>query len=259
VPTGAAGMGVAVGAVTMRTTPSALALVVVQLVGCTAPAEPDELAGETDEDGESGKGDAADSFTFFTLRPDVGACTAERCRFFAARANRRYTNCGAADGWIDECVVDKLDLAGTGFSAAEQRRYLDRLWSEEKILVRGELTHAVDPVRATLAVTELWIPALANPWPPPEGTYVRLRDDGQPCVDASCARVTEHRINSSRTAAIHVFEFDYVGLPPDELDAAIATVRSNDGVIVIGERFYRDGGAIKGRRANQLFRKATAN
>jgi hypothetical protein len=232
------------------------------LVGCVHPPEPDdidELAGETAEDGESGKDDAADSFTFFTLRPDVGACTPERCRFFAARANRKFTNCGPQDGWIDECVVDKLELAGTGFSATEQRGYVDRLWSEEKILVRGELTHAPDPSRATLAVTELWIPALPNPWPPPEGTYVRLRDDGLACTGASCARVTEHRINSSRTAAIHVFELDYVGLAPDELDAANKAVGSSDGVIVVGERFYREGGAIKGRRANQLFRKATTN
>ncbi len=106
--------------------------------GCADDAAPDELAGESDQDGESGKGDAADAFTYFEVTPDVRACSldADCGGFFVSRPNRATTACVEGDV-SPSCYVSSIDwsrtlLAGTTAFEAKLRE-------GAPILLRGEL------------------------------------------------------------------------------------------------------------------------
>jgi hypothetical protein len=217
----------------------------------------DELAGETSEDGEAGKGDSVDAFTFFKQRPDVGPCTADQCSFFVSRANRSYTNCLLDQGSFDECEVD-IDLTRTGMSASQQQSYRDRLWNEEKILLRGELVENADKTKTILAITELWVPQNGGPYWPDDGTYVRLADNGLRCITSPCANIGEQRINSSRDASIHMYDLSQLGIDDETVTQADDAIYGGDGVIVVGDRYYKTDSGIttKGRRANELYFKA---
>lgn len=229
-------------------------LLAVPLAGCTDDPAADELAGESSTDGEAGKGDSVDAFTYFRQRPDVGACTADHCSFFVSRANRSFTNCLRGQGSYDECEVD-IDLTGTGMPASVQASYRERLWNEEKILLRGELSENADHTKTVLVVTELWIPQSGGAWWPSEGTYVRLKDNGLRCITAPCPSIGEQRINSSRGANIHTFDLLPTGADDEAVGRAEEAIYSGDGVIVVGER-YTTSNEAKGRRAEELYLKA---
>src|SRR5436190_11385210 len=75
---------------------------------------PDELAGESDSDGDVGKGDTADAFTYFEVTPDLRACSlnADCGGFFVSRAGRAKTTC--IDGTSSSrCYVSSLDFSRT--------------------------------------------------------------------------------------------------------------------------------------------------
>ena len=228
-------------------------LLALPLIACTDASGDDELAGESPDDGESGKGDSVDAFTFFTERPDVGDCTAEHCSYFVSRANRSFTNCLRGQGSCDECEVD-VDLSGPGMPASVQKNYRDRLWAGEKILLRGELAESADKTKTVLKVTELWLPQSGSAWWPTNGTYVRLKDNKRRCIVAPCANINEQRINSSRFADIHGFDLAPIGASADVVSRAEDAIYSGSGVIVVGDRYAT--GDTKGRRAEELFLKA---
>jgi hypothetical protein len=228
------------------------ALVFSFLPSCADSAPPDELAGESAEDGDAGKGDTADAFTFFAVTPDVRQCSFDsRCGgFFVSRPNRSTTTC-TRGVTSSRCYVDSLDMSGTAMPASVAKSYQDRIRNGESFLLKGDLVPGADDRGLSLHVTQIWVAGSATGVT--DGVFVLVKDNGTRCIVAPCPSLSEIRLNSNRSAAIHELDLAASGADTDTLDRA-----GNDlfdaGVIVVGDRYYPT--RAKGRSANQFFTKA---
>ncbi len=230
-------------------------LFVTSLVpACAADQPTDELADETAQDGDAGKGDTAAAFTYFTVTLDKRACSFDsRCGgFFVARPNRSTTTCGRGQT-SSRCYVDSLDLTHTGMPASVQKSYQDRIRAGETVLLRGDIAPAPDDRGASLAVTEIWV-AGSETGSIDSGVFTFVKDNGLRCITAPCPTVTETRLNSNRSANIHQVDFSDSGAD-DAAQERAQNALFDAGVIVVGYRYYPTTRS-KGRTANQFFTKA---
>ncbi|MBA3391495.1 MAG: hypothetical protein H0T89_02570 [Deltaproteobacteria bacterium] len=167
----------------------------------TDEAAPDELAGESDADGESGKGDTADAFTYFEVTPDTRACSldADCGGFFVSRANRAKTVCTDGSS-AARCYVRSLDWSRT--------RLPDTLAFEAKLregvafLLRGDL--ALDTGFRAAAKIESDVATLIAPAQPmlavgggPDCLYAQLTVTNVTATSASIT-VTPSSVLSAR-------------------------------------------------------------
>jgi len=224
-------------------------LAFVSLAACAADGPTDELAGESKSDGESGKGDSADAFTYFTVLPSTTQQSASG--FTVARVNRSSTTCTrGVEG--PTCQVGSLDLSATAMPDSVQASYVERIQSGETFILRGDLVPAPDDRGVSLRVTEVWPAGTSNGFA--DGPVVLIKDNGTRCIQGPCPSLTEFRLNSNRSAAIH--EVDLQSTGADELSIGNASNQLFDaGVIVIGDRYYGPKDS-KGRVAFQFFTKA---
>lgn len=226
-------------------------LAALSLIACTdVTPTGDELADETASDGEAGKGDSADAFTFFTVTPDGAAQQQGATGFRAARANRTSTLCGRGNTQA-ECSITSIDWTATAMPASVASGYESRLRTGEPILVKGSVQPGADDRGTTLAVSEVWLPATSGV---ADGVFVLVKDNGKRCVTAPCPDLTEFRVNSNRSADIHEIDLAATGADEATLDRATEALYG-DGVIIAGDRYYGDH-SLKGRRATQFFLKA---
>jgi hypothetical protein len=233
------------------------AVLALGLAACaTEDSANDELAGETAEDGETGKGDSVDAFDFFTADPDLRACSFDsRCGgFFVSRPNRSTTQCGRGVA-TERCYVDQLDWRTSGLPASVAREYAMELAAGKKLILKGVV--APDPADRGLsfAVKEVWVPR--SDTGVNEGVAVLIKDNGIRCVRAPCFNLTEMRVNSNRTATISGVDFEASGADEAAIELGYGAMHAPDsqGVLVFGDRYYY-GGDGKGRRANQFYTKA---
>lgn len=222
------------------------------LPACGEDPPIDELGEESATDGEAGKGDSVDAFTYFEVTPDIRACSLDaRCGgFFVSRTNRASTTCAPGEA-ASRCYVDELDWAGTAMPASVAASYAERVRAGEPLLLRGEIAPGASGRRA-LAVTEVWVPqgdASAE-----GGVFVLVRDNGTRCVTAPCPSLTELRLNSSQFADIHEVDLEESGAAADVQARALDALAS-DGVILAGTR-YRPTSTTKGRAASRFWTKA---
>jgi hypothetical protein len=103
----------------------------------TEDAADDELAGESGEDGEAGKGDTADAFTYFNVSPDLRACSlnADCGGFFVSRVNRAKTAC--LEGDASRCYVSALDWSRAALPDATALEA--KLFEGAGFLLRGDI------------------------------------------------------------------------------------------------------------------------
>ncbi len=229
------------------------AVVVCLLPACAEREVPDELGDESSTDGEVGKGDTADAFTYFAVNPDLRACSFDaRCGgFFVSRPNRASTICGRGST-ASRCYVDSLDFSGTALPKSIAADYEERIRSGETILLKGDITPAPDDRGSSLHVTEVW--TSGSPTGTLGGVFLLVKDNGVRCITAPCPSLTETRLNSNRSAAISEVDFSLSGAD-DETIARAANGFFDDGVIVVGYRYYAEQRS-KGREANQFFTRA---
>ena len=220
---------------------------------CATDSQSDELAGESDSDGEAGKGDASGAFTYFTVTPDLRACSFDaRCGgFFVARANRATTQCGRGAA-MSRCYVDHIDWAGTAMPASVAKSYEDRLRNGESMILKGDLSPDALDRGSQLAATEIWVPGSATGTL--DGVFVLAKDNGIRCITTPCPSTSETRLNSNRSANIDEIDFSASGATDEEINLASGQLFS-DGVIVVGDRFYPTKRS-KGRTASQFFTRA---
>ena len=216
------------------------------------PAD-DELAGESADDGEAGKGDSAAAFDFFAADPDVRACSFDaRCGgFFISRPNRASTICGRGSQGA-RCYVDGIDWSGTALPASVAQNYEAMLRKGTKLILKGSI--APDPADrgSVFAVTEVWLPRSETGVI--DGVAVLVKDNGVRCITAPCPSLTELRVNSNRFA--NITDLDLAASGADELAIEIASrALFEDGVLVFGDRYY-PGKNGKGRAANQFYTRA---
>lgn len=220
---------------------------------CGGDEPADELAGESSADGADGKGDGASTFTFFTIKQDLRACSFDtpHCGgFYVSRANRRLTACGRGSS-DTSCYVDSLDLTGTGLSQALAASYLGRIGAGEAVLLRGDIVPSADDRSTSLAVTEIWFGGSETGVA--EGTFVKVRDNGIRCIQAPCPNLDELKLNSTLGAVVDQIDFSTSSSGEDAIERAREAMYGDDGVIVVGYRF-KDG-AGRGRTANQFYTK----
>lgn len=244
----------------MRTTLLCTLLTASLIPACAieeqAPA-PDELADESDLDGEAGKGDTEDAFTYFQVTPDKRACSLDSdCGgFFVNRVNRTTTACGFRGATPQaRCYVRTIQWDRTALPASVAQSYEDRLRAGEPILLRGDLSP--DPAdRGThLSASEVWVPGSETG--EADGVFVLAQDNGIRCITAPCPQVTEMRLNANRAANIDTIDFTASGADELTIERAAEQLYTGAGVIVSGERFYPYGGRGKGRRASQFWTQA---
>jgi hypothetical protein len=223
----------------------------LNLVACSDGLEVDDLAGESAEDGEAGKGDSAAAFGFFTVTPDARACSfGARCGgFFVARPNRTTTICGG--GSVESrCYVDSLDFSASALPNSIAADYQARIRNGETIIIRGDVAPTLDD-RSALHVTEVWTSGSA--YGVVDGVFVLAKDNGIRCISSPCPSISEFRLNSNRFAQLTEIDLEASGAEQDAIDRGM-TGLFEDGVIIVGDRFYPRGG--KGRSANQFFTRA---
>jgi len=107
---------------------------------------------------------------------------------------------------------------------------------------------------ATLSVSEVWLPGSTTGTV--DGVFVLAKDNGVRCITAPCASIAETRLNANRAAAISSLDLAASGADAATIEAASADVAGGPGVLLVGDRFYTDGGRGKGRSANQFWTKA---
>ena len=238
---------------------SLLTVVVLDVLSACATTQPtDELAGESADDGEAGKGDSTSAFTFFTVTPDKRACSFDsRCGgFYVSRANRTTTTCGRGST-MERCYVDTLDLTGTAMPQSVADSYKERMRNGESFLLRGDISPGADDRHTSLFVTEVWPSNQAAGQASQayaDGVFVLIKDSNIRCITAPCPSRTELRLNSNRFTNIDEVDLSPAGADDDANGRADAG--TIDGTtIVLGDRYYFSHGA-KGRAANQFFTKA---
>lgn len=219
-----------------------------------APTD-DELAGESDADGEAGKADGIDStFTYFRIERDLRKCISPLCGgFFVSRANRAYTQC--ADGsWDSRCYVADLDFSSSGLSSAQVEEISGSV-GNDKVLLRGEVgsfVHESFGELGRLHVSEAWMGGSDED---AGGLFVRVTDSGLVCFAAPChGTLREAKLNSVLTATMSELDLSWTDVSDEESAAAFDHVFGDDGLIVSGWRYYYyQGGWQAGRVAAQFW------
>ncbi|MBV8757743.1 MAG: hypothetical protein JO257_10720 [Deltaproteobacteria bacterium] len=233
------------------------------LAGCTsseAPTQPgsDELAGETSQDGETPKADAAhDNFGFIAVEKS-GAFDCHNpltcISYELSRPNRSTIQCN--DGaYHDQCGVKAINWDKAGLTSKEQQSVESAIEREAQdpsigvqVLVKGQYKIYVDFL--AFEPTEVWLAAKANGTT--DGTFVRIFDRGIRCITAPCPQYEEGRLNSSREMPIDGIDYaDDNSLQ----DKVYEQTTQPDGIIVVGERTTRGTGRLqeKLRTADQVF------
>lgn len=242
----------------MRTSMIFSAVLAFGLSACATEEPADELAGESSEDGEAGKGDSVDAFDFFRVDPDVRACSFDaRCGgFFFSRPNRSTTFCpalrGGTSGAQSRCYADSLDWSQTALPDSVARGYEEMLRNGEKLILKGSLAPHPADAGIVFVVTEVWLPRSETGVA--EGVAVLVKDNGIRCITAPCPSLTELRVNSNRWA--NITDLDLAASGADELALEIGgRALFEDGVLVFGDRYY-PGKTAKGRAANQFYTRA---
>ena len=235
----------------MRTTLYA-ALALALIPACVLDEPIDELADESELDGEAGKGDTVDAFTYFLVHSINEQCAlggSECDAYRVKRLNRTSTNCGGGE-ISDYCFVDTLDFSRTKLASVDDHR-ARIMRNESSYLLRGELdTSKLDA--PTLYETEVWDPGTTTGVI--DGVGVLLRDNGVRCVTAPCPSITETRINANaRQASLTAFDLTRAGATAAAIADAADAVHGA-GMILVGDRYYPDGG--KGRRARFFWTRA---
>ena len=142
------GAGRAVRTGMLRT--ALLCVVISPLVGCAADGVTDELAGESEADGEIGKGDGEEAFTYFQVSPDPRA----EGGFLVSRPNRAATRCGGTGAAsLPTCYAGSLDWSRS--QLADTSSFETRLREGEPILVRGQLEESSAESRGARAESTL--------------------------------------------------------------------------------------------------------
>lgn len=220
---------------------------------CATEESADELAGESSDDGEAGKGDSAAAFDFFAVDPDVRACSFDaRCGgFFVSRPNRTSTICGRGMQG-ERCYVDGLDWSGTALPESVARGYEEMLRSGKKLILKGTIAPHPADAGSMFAVTEVWLPRSETG--SNEGVAVLVKDNGVRCITAPCPSLTEFRLNSNRFATITDLDLTASGADERALEIGFGALHG-DGVLVFGDRYYPQKTA-KGRAANQFYTRA---
>ncbi len=231
------------------------ALAVTSLIpACTTSQIDDEFAEETAADGEAGKADSADAFTYYNLLPDSRRCFVNdgECGvgYFVSRANRSTTQCSRGPAQ-EQCKVFTIDWSGTAMPESVAKSYEEGLRAGKPLIVRGSLVPAPDDRGSVLAVTEIWV-ASSPEWV--DGVFTLVHDNGIRCIKAPCPSLTERKLNSNLSAQLSEIDLEASGVEGDALDRAHEQVYG-DGLIVVGYR-YSDKAGGKGRTANKFFTKA---
>ena len=243
----------------MRTTVLCTLLATASLVAACATDDQvtDELAGESADDGEAGKGDTADAFTYFQVTPDKRACSLDSdCGgFFVSRVNRATTFCGFRGATSEaRCYVRSILWDRTAMPASVAKSYEDRLRAGEPILLRGDISPDPADRGVHLSATEVWVPGSETG--EADGVFVLAQDNGIRCITAPCPSLSEMRLNANRVASIDTVDFTASGADETTIDLAGNQLYSGAGVIVSGDRFYTHSGRGKGRRAAQFWTQA---
>lgn len=226
------------------------------LPACAADAPIDELAGESEVDGEAGKGDTVDAFTYFQITPDARACSlGARCGgFFVERPNRTSTTCKPGES-SQRCYVDALDLSGTAMPRSVQEWHTSEIRNGQPILLRGEIVVNAETGRRSLAATEVWLPGSTRGYGVIEGTFVFAKHNGITCVQAPCPQITESRLNANRSTNIDLVDFTASSADVEGIDRGYQQLYDGDGIIAVGDREY-GARRSKIRTANQFWSKA---
>lgn len=232
-------------------------LATLPLLPACAPQDDgvDDLAGELATEGEPGKADGDDAFTYFEIRRDERRCVSPLCGgYWVDRVNRAKTRC--ADGrWAEACYVAELDTDALGLPEADLEAVQDGIYARA-VIVRGDVVAATYGEFGNLGrfvATEAW--RAASTAGSNDGVWVEVALNGVRCAAAPCPDKTERKLNSVRTAAIAEVDLDAAGAPPEAVDAAWAAIASLDGVIVVGDRYTVSdhGRRAKARTANQFY------
>lgn len=227
---------------------------------CAAEEAPegDELAGESDLDGESlGKADHKDStFTYYTIQKDYRKCLFPLCGgYHVARVNRAYTRC--ADGsWQEACYVSDIDWDAMGLLPEQ----VDSVRNSTKaVLLRGEITtkdYLGFPGMGQLVPSEAWI---ANNDNQAQGLFTKVVDSGIRCITTPCNTLKETKVNSRRNTILAELDFEWSDAADDEISKAFVNIGDGTGVLVAGYRYwFYDAGWHKGRLVTQFWRRILA-
>lgn len=217
----------------------------------------DELAGESDADGEAGKADGSDNWTYYTVRPDMRRCVFPLCggNIFQ-RVNRAYTYCRGT--WtLDGCYTAETDWTRTGLA---EDQIQGALGSGYPVLVRGYTDDRYYDDFGNLGVfvaTELWV---ANSAKAPEGVYARVGDNGVRCITTPCNSLYEGKLNSWLYGDIAGLDFSWSEATEDELSKAYDAMVNADGLIITGWRYWFRGanGWGAARSVEQFYRRIDA-
>ena len=247
----------------MKTSSTFVALVMglsVVATACADAEDTDELAGESDLDGDESKADldaVESTYTYYDIRSDLRRCASPFCGgFFVDRVNRSETKC-AGGAWEDECYVADLDWSESGLaqSQIDTARGAMASGNRGRILVRGYI-RSVDwggdlGKHGRLFVTEAW-PAQTEG--EADGVFVKVKDAGVRCIAAPCESNHELKLNSSLRAMIAGIDFEPSGADDDVITRA-ADAMFTGGMIIAGYRYtiYQEGRRGKGRRAYQVY------
>jgi len=219
------------------------------------PDGTDELAGESDADGEAGKADGGGDWTYYTIRPDMRRCVWPLCGgYFVERVNRSYTYCRGE--WVqDGCYVASVDWSRTGLDADQIDGAL-----AGKVLLRGWTADSQTDGFGNYGVfdaTEVWA---ANSDVEDEGVYTRITDSGIRCITFPCYSLHEGKLNSYLGGNIAALDFEPSGATEDEQSKAYEALNSSSGLIITGWRYWFKGpaGWGAGRTVEQFYRRVEA-
>jgi hypothetical protein len=221
-----------------------LFVLVVAASACAASV-PDDLAGESETDGDiGGKADAASDgvYTYFQLHASGSGYT-------FARLNRSTTVCanGAAKA---SCFAPSLDWSEVALTAGSQAKLIEASGlTGEAALVRGRFATKAGVAR--FIVTEAW---LAESSTVAGGVFAKVTNSGIVCITTPCPTMKEHSLNNSFTANIAAIDWSYASLSSHEIDAFANEIDSPFGTIIAGDR-YSVTHSQKGRTATAAFHR----
>lgn len=223
------------------------ALTLAPMAACISTDEvEDDLAGEA-RDGEAGKADGSDTFTYYTIERDYRRCVSPLCGgWWVSRVNREGTKC-ADNKMADRCYVAELDESALGLEGVG--------YGERQVIFRGDLVKknygANFGKLGVLKATEAWVAGTDSV---ADGIWVKVEQSGVRCIAAPCADKSESKLNSVLTAMISELDFEPSGAT-EEQQAAAYEALTGDGLIVVGARYTDrvDGRTAKARTVTQFF------
>jgi hypothetical protein len=250
----------------MRTL-SFLTLTLGLALGACADSEPtDELAGESDADGDDGKADANGTYTYYNLSPDFRKCAWPACGgVYVDRVNRAQTACAGGSGgpvWEEVCYATDIDWSNAGLSEDQIGGVMAAMGSGEfgRVLVRGNL-RSIERGDGLgkwprLFVTEAWV---AQTEAEPLGVFVKVKDAGIRCITTPCESTAELKLNSALSSTIAGVDFAPSGADESVISKATEAI-FDDGMIVAGYRYtiYENGDHARGREAYQVYLRVEA-